>query len=86
MKKHKIALLLFHRCFWAKLIVVHEFIKKNKFFGELATLINAVEFQKRDLPHAHFLIILKDKCKLKDPAQFDQFIKAVPPKNNVYLV
>ena len=49
-------------------------------------LIYVIQFQKRRRPHAHFLIILKDKCKLKDRAKFNQFKKAkIPLKDNVHL-
>ncbi|XP_074290615.1 uncharacterized protein LOC141617330 [Silene latifolia] len=38
-----------------------------------------VEFQKRGLPHVHFLIILKDGHKLKCAADYDNFVSAEIP-------
>ncbi|XP_021744629.1 uncharacterized protein LOC110710611 [Chenopodium quinoa] len=61
------------RIFRAKVLALKHLIKKKKVFGEVATMIYVIEFQKRGLPHAHFLIILKQDYKIKCPADFDKF-------------
>ena len=38
-----------------------------------------IEFQKRGLPHAHILLILEEKYKMKSTNQFDHFISAELP-------
>ncbi|KAH9625530.1 hypothetical protein KSS87_020327 [Heliosperma pusillum] len=68
------------RVFRAKLIAFKKQVTEKHIFGELATLIYVVEFQKRGLPHAHFLIILKKQYKMNCPADFDRFVSAeIPP-------
>ncbi|XP_021750174.1 uncharacterized protein LOC110715861 [Chenopodium quinoa] len=68
------------RIFHAKLISLKKEIKENKCFGEVAAMIFVVEFQKRGLPHAHFLVILKPECKLKSIEDYDRFVSAeIPP-------
>ena len=37
-------------------------------------MIHVIEFQKRGLPHGHFLIILKHGSKIRQPKQFDKFV------------
>lgn len=46
-----------------------------------------IEFPKRDLPHAHFLIILEEKYKILTPEAYDQFLCAElsDPKRNPHL-
>ena len=39
-------------------------------------MIHVIEFQKRGLPHAHFLIILQPQSKITQLQQFDQFVCA----------
>ena len=49
-------------------------------------MIHVIEFQKRGLPHAHFLIILQLAWKIKQPEQFDQLVSAeLPSVSNLYL-
>ncbi|XP_021764733.1 uncharacterized protein LOC110729312 [Chenopodium quinoa] len=64
------------RIFRAKLLALKKQIMKKKVFGEVAAMINVVEFQKRGLPHAHFLIILKFDFKIRGPADYDKFVSA----------
>ena len=55
-------------------------------FGEIATIIHVIEFQKRSLPHAHFLIILKHGSKIRQPKHFDKFVcSEIPPPSEPYL-
>ncbi|XP_021737529.1 uncharacterized protein LOC110704050 [Chenopodium quinoa] len=48
-------------------------------FGKVAAMVYVVEFQKRGLPHAHFLIILEDAYNLKGPSDYDKFVTAEIP-------
>ena len=56
----------------------------------MAAYVYVIEFQKRGLPHAHFLIILKTSAKLIAPESFNEIFYAEIPnitKNeNLYLV
>ncbi|XP_021721927.1 uncharacterized protein LOC110689445 [Chenopodium quinoa] len=68
------------RIFRAKLIALKKKIKKDKVFGEVAAMIYVVEFQKRGLPHAHFMFILQQQYKMKRPADYDKYVYAeIPP-------
>jgi hypothetical protein len=49
----------------------------NKIFGEVAAYSYVVEWQKRGLPHCHFLIILREKLLTSD--QWDSFVRAEIP-------
>ncbi|KAK9733811.1 hypothetical protein RND81_04G093900 [Saponaria officinalis] len=74
------------RIFRAKLIAVKKLIMEKKCFGEVAAMIYVVEFQKRGLPHAHLLIILKPNFKIKCPADFDKFVcTKILPTSAPYL-
>lgn len=55
-----------HCSHWAKQIM------EKHVFGDVAAIIYVVEFQKRSLPHAHILIILKPNFKIKCPEDFDR--------------
>ncbi|XP_074271299.1 uncharacterized protein LOC141595232 [Silene latifolia] len=67
------------RVFRAKLLALKKQIVEKQIFGEVAAYVYVVEFQKRGLPHVHFLIILKDGYRLKCPADFDKFVCAEIP-------
>ncbi|XP_074321416.1 uncharacterized protein LOC141657922 [Silene latifolia] len=74
------------RVFRAKLLALKKQIVDKQVFGEVAAFVYSVEFQKRGLPHAHFLIILKPGDKLKCPADFDKFVSAeIPSASNISL-
>ena len=49
-----------------------------KYFFHIADLY-VVEFQKRGLPHSHFLFWLHHDDKLREPSQIDKFISAEMP-------
>ncbi|XP_074282556.1 uncharacterized protein LOC141607096 [Silene latifolia] len=70
------------RVFHAKLTMLRKQIKEKQIFGEVAAMINVVEFQKRGLPHAHFLIILKSAYKITAPEKFDRYVSAEIPSND----
>ncbi|XP_058799382.1 uncharacterized protein LOC131668913 [Phymastichus coffea] len=52
---------------------------KNKFFGEVASYVYVIEFQKRGLPHMHLLITLKHSYKITTPEMVNKFISAQLP-------
>ena len=55
------------------------FIVKNKFFGEVASHVYVIEFQKRGLPYMHLLITLSRSYKITTPNIVDNFISAEIP-------
>ncbi|GAA0168422.1 hypothetical protein LIER_40563 [Lithospermum erythrorhizon] len=48
-------------------------------FGLVALVVHVFKFQKRGLPHAHFLVILKSCSKLLSPEAYDRFVCAELP-------
>jgi hypothetical protein len=52
--------------------------------GKVATYTYVVEFQKRGLPHAHFLLIMEGRYKLTCPEQYDGIISVELPDKNKY--
>ncbi|XP_074319211.1 uncharacterized protein LOC141656277 [Silene latifolia] len=74
------------RFFRAKLLTLKKKITEVQVFGEVAAYIYVVEFQKRGLPHAHFLIILKPDYKMKGTSDYDKFVSAeIPPPSYAAL-
>ena len=67
------------RVFHCKLARLLKRITKDAFFGPVAAFTWVVEFQKRGLPHAHILLIVKDSHKPRTPAAVDEFISAEIP-------
>ncbi|XP_019160783.1 PREDICTED: uncharacterized protein LOC109157339 [Ipomoea nil] len=53
--------------------------RKNKLFGSVAGVIYTIEFQKRGLPHAHILIILKMNKDVSEVVTLDKIIFAEIP-------
>ncbi|XP_016506237.1 uncharacterized protein LOC107824026 [Nicotiana tabacum] len=78
---------LISRVFKAKVEEIKTEILKRNIFGKVAAYMYTIEFQKRGLPHAHFLIILTDDYKLLTPEAYDKFVCAeLPdPDTNSYL-
>ncbi|KAL5543450.1 hypothetical protein UlMin_007234 [Ulmus minor] len=72
------------RIFKAKLEELKNEIFKKQIFGPIAAYVYVIEFQKRGLPHAHFLIILKSNSKIIAPEAFDRFVSAKIPNINQY--
>ncbi|KAL5569790.1 hypothetical protein UlMin_026365 [Ulmus minor] len=70
--------------FRAKLEELKNEIFKKQIFGPIAAYVYVIEFQKRGLPHAHFLIILKSNSKIIAPEAFDRFVSAEIPNINQY--
>ncbi|XP_075101964.1 uncharacterized protein LOC142177381 [Nicotiana tabacum] len=74
---------LINRVFRAKVEELKKDILKRNIFGKVATFMYTVEFQKRGLPHAHFLIILTNKYKLLTPDSYDNIISAEIPNEDI---
>ncbi|KAL5542818.1 hypothetical protein UlMin_010528 [Ulmus minor] len=72
------------RIFRAKLEELKDEIFKKQIFGPVVAYVYVIEFQKRGLPHAHFLIILKSNSKIIAPEAFDRFVSAEIPNINQY--
>ncbi|XP_026383485.1 uncharacterized protein LOC113278984 [Papaver somniferum] len=51
--------------------------------GKVVAYIHVIEFQKRGLPHAHILIILHEKDKLRTPDDYDRVVRAEIPDDKV---
>nr|GMD04580.1 uncharacterized protein LOC109176597 [Ipomoea batatas] len=75
---------LIARVFHAKMQELKNDITKKQFFGEVVAYTYVIEFQKRGLPHAHFLIILKDKCHAMSPSFVDNFVLAEIPDKHLH--
>jgi hypothetical protein len=58
---------------------------KKKYFGEVAAYVHVTEFQKKGLPHEHFLLIMKSGSKLTTPDAYDRVILAEIPDKDKYL-
>ena len=72
------------RVFRAKLEVLKTKLMKNDILGKVRAYVYVVEFQKRGLPHAHFLLIMKRKYKLTCPKQYDLLISAELPNKKKF--
>ena len=72
------------RVFRAKLEAMKKKLLKNDILGKVRAYVYVVEFQKRGLPHAHFLLIMKRKWKLTCPEQYDRLISAELPNKKKY--
>ena len=54
--------------------------------GRVISYTYVVEFQKRGLPHAHILLILDEKDKIKTTNDYDKIISAeLPNENDIHL-
>uniref|UniRef100_A0A0E0RC29 Helitron helicase-like domain-containing protein n=1 Tax=Oryza rufipogon TaxID=4529 RepID=A0A0E0RC29_ORYRU len=72
------------RVFRAKLRDIKELVIKKHYFGEVAAYVHVTEFQKRGLPHEHFLLIMKSGFKITTPDQYDAIISAELPDESKY--
>lgn len=64
------------RVFKIKKDALLKLITKNGIFGKCVAHIYVIEFQKRGLPHAHFLIFLDHDFRLSTPAAVDETVWA----------
>jgi hypothetical protein len=72
------------RVFRAKLEEMkHQLFEKDN-LGMVKAYTYVVEFQKRGLPHAHFLLIMTGKYKYTCPDQYDRIIFAELPNKHKY--
>ncbi|XP_073028580.1 uncharacterized protein [Primulina eburnea] len=67
------------RIFRAKLQVLKNELFNKEIFGHVLAYAYVIEFQKRGLPHAHFLLILNKASKLFHPEAFDRIVCAELP-------
>jgi len=60
---------------------------KKELLGHVIAYVYVIEFQKRGFLHAHFLIILKQSCKLQSREEYDHIVCAEVPnkEENSYL-
>ncbi|XP_071681794.1 uncharacterized protein [Lolium perenne] len=72
------------RVFRAKLETMKDMLTKNHILGVVKAYVYVVEFQKRGLPHAHFLLIMDSTYKLVVPEQYDRVISAELPDKHKY--
>ncbi|XP_019225161.1 PREDICTED: uncharacterized protein LOC109206760 [Nicotiana attenuata] len=70
---------LITRVFRAKIEELKTDILKQNIFGKVVAFMYTVKFQKRGLPHAHFLIILGNEHKLLTVEAYDDIIRAELP-------
>ncbi|XP_019238028.1 PREDICTED: uncharacterized protein LOC109218148 isoform X1 [Nicotiana attenuata] len=70
---------LITRVFKAKIEELKTDILKRNIFGKVVAFMYTVEFQKRGLHHAHFLIILGNEHKLLTTEAYDNIIRAELP-------
>ncbi|XP_071933437.1 uncharacterized protein [Coffea arabica] len=73
---------LLARIFHAKLDVLKQELFKKEIFGSVAAYTYVIEFQKRGLPHAYFLIILKPCSKLYSTDSYDRIVSAEIPNQS----
>ncbi|PWZ25377.1 ATP-dependent DNA helicase PIF1 [Zea mays] len=67
------------RVFHVKLQELKYRLTKQDILGKVRAYVYVVEFQKRGLPHAHFLLIMQRKYELTCPEQYDLLISAEIP-------
>ncbi|AQL01280.1 hypothetical protein ZEAMMB73_Zm00001d044992 [Zea mays] len=72
------------RIFRAKLEELKKRLTKHHILGKIRAYVYVVEFQKRGLPHVHFLLIMQRKYKLTCPDQYDHLISAEIPDKKKY--
>nr|XP_051194446.1 uncharacterized protein LOC127307725 isoform X1 [Lolium perenne] len=72
------------RIFRAKLEDLKKQLFKKHILGKVIAYVYVVEFQKRGLPHAHFLLIMESRYKLLVPEQYDRLISAELPDKQKY--
>jgi hypothetical protein len=72
------------RVFRAKLEQMKKELFQKNILGKVTAYTYVVEFQKRGLPHAHFLLIMNGKYKYTCPEQYDKIISAELPNKHKY--
>ncbi|RCV06716.1 hypothetical protein SETIT_1G185800v2 [Setaria italica] len=74
------------RVYHAKLLDLHDFLIKKGHLGTVAAWAHVTKFQKRGLPHEHFLLVMESESKLKSPDDYDTYISAEIPYPKIYYV
>jgi hypothetical protein len=72
------------RVFRAKLEEMKYQLFTNNVLGKVKVYTYVVEFQKRGLPHAHFLLIMREKYKYTCTKQYDRIISVELPDKHKY--
>ncbi|XP_050535181.1 uncharacterized protein LOC126902195 isoform X3 [Daktulosphaira vitifoliae] len=67
------------RVFHAKLKALMDDLTRRNVFGRVAAYVYTVEFQKRGLPHAHILLILDERFKIRSAEDVDRIVRADIP-------
>ncbi|XP_022026932.1 uncharacterized protein LOC110927913 [Helianthus annuus] len=70
---------LVSRVFRGKLEDLKEQIFKKHILGEVNSYVYVIEFQKRGLPHAHFLLIMYPQHKINNADHYDKVVCAEIP-------
>ncbi|XP_024965998.1 uncharacterized protein LOC112506212 [Cynara cardunculus var. scolymus] len=73
------------RLFLAKLEDPKNELFKKHILGEVGAYVYVIKFQKRGLPHAHILMIMKLEHKITDPDHYDKIVCAEIPDPTKYL-
>ncbi|RCV30685.1 hypothetical protein SETIT_6G115000v2 [Setaria italica] len=68
----------------AKLEELKKMLMEKDILGKVRAFVYVVEFQKRGLLHAHFLLIMQRKYKITCPEQYDLLIFAELPNKKKY--
>ena len=72
------------RVFRAKLEDLKQQLFRNHILGIVGAQVHVIEFQKRGLPHVHFLLIMQSDYKLTCPEQYDTVISVELPNKDKY--
>ncbi|XP_027151929.1 uncharacterized protein LOC113751983 [Coffea eugenioides] len=72
------------RVFCAKLEELKNELLKKNIFGEVVAYTYVIEFQKRGLPHVHFLLMLKPQHKMFIPDEYDKIVSVEIPDKIKY--
>ncbi|XP_015614420.1 uncharacterized protein [Oryza sativa Japonica Group] len=72
------------RVFRAKLEDLKKQLFEKHILGKVIAHVYVVEFQKRGLPHAHFLLIMSGRYKLTSADQYDCIVSAELPDKKKY--
>jgi len=67
------------RVFALKLDALLDDIQNKMCLGVVVGKTHSIEFQKRGLPHAHILVMLREDCKIKTPSDIDSVVSACIP-------
>ena len=70
--------------FKAKLKEMKKQLFEKAILGKVKAYTYVIEFQKRGLPHAQFLLIMTGKYKYTCPEQYDRIISAELPNKHKY--